>query len=207
MPPRPYLEICLIWAALWVNICGICISLAVVSPLHINYSCSPIPFWVRSFLRGGGVCVWEETSIFKKGNKKSSCEHFCGKRSAVGLLFTYVLSPPYWTHLQLRCCGINLLARVIQTLAECMSLLFLLDLGAEANNNSSRVGTDAGYLSRTVLGGLYFTAVKKCKGFLFHRVHWCSCCSLFIQLLCLQTAEINTLNKFWGFFTFSSSFV
>lgn len=48
-----------------------------------------------------------------------------------------------------------------------MFLLFLLDLGVEANNNSSRVGTDAGYLSQTVLGGLCFTTVKKCEGFLF----------------------------------------
>lgn len=48
-----------------------------------------------------------------------------------------------------------------------MFLLFWLDLGVEANNNSSRVGTGAGYLSQTLPGGLYFTAVKKYEGFLF----------------------------------------
>lgn len=54
-----------------------------------------------------------------------------------------------------------------------MFLLFLLDLGVEANNNNSRVGTDAGYLSQAVLGGLYFTAVKKCEGVSFPIVFIC----------------------------------
>lgn len=40
-------------------------------------------------------------------------------------------------------------------------LTVLVGRGVEANNNNSRVGTNAGYLSQAVLGGLYFTAVKK----------------------------------------------
>jgi len=46
-------------------------------------------------------------------------------------------------------------------------LTVLVGRGVEANNNNSCVGTNAGYLSQAVLGGLYFTAVKKCKRFLF----------------------------------------
>lgn len=53
-----------------------------------------------------------------------------------------------------------------------MFLLFWLDLGVEANNNSSRVGTGAGYLSQTRPGGLYFTAVKK-RGVSFPIVFIC----------------------------------
>lgn len=136
-----------------------------LSLLHVNYRCSPVPFWVVSFLRGK-----EGRNNPLKANEKSS--HWTclwNEGCCMPFPFTYFLSCLFvWTHLlQPCCCGINLLARVIQTWAECMFLLLLLDLGVEANNNSSRVGTAAGYLSQAVLGGLYFTAVKKNEGFLF----------------------------------------
>lgn len=46
----------------------------------------------------------------------------------------------------------------------------LLYSNIEANNNSSDVGTDAGYSSQTALGGLDFTTVKKMSGVSFPMV-------------------------------------
>lgn len=46
----------------------------------------------------------------------------------------------------------------------------LLYSSIEANNNSSGVGTDAGYSSQTALGGLYFTTEKKMSGVSFPMV-------------------------------------
>lgn len=52
-------------------------------------------------------------------------------------------------------------------------LTVLVGRGVEANNNNSRVGTNAGYLSQAVLGGLYFTAVKKMQEVSFPIVFIC----------------------------------
>lgn len=130
------------------------VSVAAVSPLHIHYICSPMPFWVMLFLDWG-----EEIIHFKEGKWKELPLNTDAGRRVLGVFSFYFLALSHVfisTHLlQPGCWGINLLAGVIQTSAECMFLLFWLELVAGANTNSSGVGTSAGCLSQAVLGGLF----------------------------------------------------
>lgn len=105
----------------------------------------------------------EEIIHFKEGKWKELPLNTDAGRGVLSVFSFYCLGLSHFSHLfisahvlQPDCWGINLLAGVIPTSAECMFLLFCLELGAGANTNSSGVGTNAGCLSQAVLGGLSF---------------------------------------------------
>lgn len=131
------------------------VSGAAVSPLHVHYTYSPMPFWVMVFL------VWGEEIIhFEEGKWKELPQNTDAGRRVPSVFSFYLLALSHLfisTYLlQPGCWGINLLAGVIQTSAECIFLLFCLELGAGAKTNSSGVGTNTGCLSQAVLSGLSF---------------------------------------------------
>lgn len=123
---------------------------------HVSLACT-LHMFTSALL---GFLDWGEEIIhFREGKQKElPLNTDAGRRVLSVFCFTFLLSHLFIsTHLlQPGCLGINLLAGVIQTSAECMFLLFCLELGAGANTNSSGVGTNTGCLSQTVLGGLSF---------------------------------------------------
>lgn len=153
--PTPYLEICLIWA--------VPSGLPSVESLFLGSRVSPactLHMLTKAFLGYAFAGLGQEIIHFKEEKRKElPLNTDAGRRvlsvfSFYFLALSHLLKSPHLV--QPGCWGINLLAGLIQTSAECMFLLFCLELAAGANTNSSGVGTNTGYLSQAVLGGLSF---------------------------------------------------